>query len=126
MTRTGGSSGIVSATLNLTNGSAIAPFDYQNTPITVNFADGETSKIVNLTQVNQGLSFNGISDYVTLPNNITGENWTELTIEAWVYVNASTGDFQAICSSNSSPSFVHLQLNSVGNIAIYTDTGTVL
>ncbi|MFM6074119.1 MAG: hypothetical protein ACKPB9_21445, partial [Dolichospermum sp.] len=33
VTRTGGSIGIVSATLNLTNGTANAPFDYQNTPI---------------------------------------------------------------------------------------------
>ncbi len=49
LTRTGGSTGAVSATLNLTDGTAWAwgtPNDYNNAPITVNFADGETSKTV--------------------------------------------------------------------------------
>jgi Ca2+-binding RTX toxin-like protein len=49
LTRTGGSTGGVSATLNLTDGTAFAwgtPNDYNNAPITVNFADGETSKTV--------------------------------------------------------------------------------
>jgi Ca2+-binding RTX toxin-like protein len=126
LTRTGGSTGAVSATLNLSNGTATAGNDYIQTPITVIFADGETSKTVNFSQASQGLSFDGNSDYVTLPNNINGGNWTELTVEAWVYVNASTGDFQAICSSDISGSFVHFQLNSVGNIGVYTDTASIL
>jgi|688.fasta_scaffold28952_3 Ca2+-binding RTX toxin-like protein len=49
LTRTGGSTGAVSATINLTDGTAFAwgtPNDYNNAPITVNFADGETSKTV--------------------------------------------------------------------------------
>ncbi|UXE63585.1 MAG: discoidin domain-containing protein [Woronichinia naegeliana WA131] len=49
LTRTGGSDGEVSATLNLTDGTALSsgtPNDYNNAPITVNFADGETSKTV--------------------------------------------------------------------------------
>ena len=50
--RTDGSYGQVSATINLTNGTAITPSDYTNTPITVNFANGETSKTVTIPIVN--------------------------------------------------------------------------
>ena len=52
LTRTNGSDGAVSATINLTNGTATAGSDYTNTPITVNFANGETSKTVNIPIVN--------------------------------------------------------------------------
>ncbi len=43
VTRTGGSAGAVSATVNLTNGTATAPGDYTGTAIPVNFADGDTA-----------------------------------------------------------------------------------
>ncbi|MEG4323454.1 MULTISPECIES: Calx-beta domain-containing protein [unclassified Microcoleus] len=43
VTRTGGSEGAVSATVNLTNGTATAPGDYTGTPIAVNFAAGDTA-----------------------------------------------------------------------------------
>jgi len=43
VTRTGGSAGAVSATVNLTNGTATAPADYNNNPILVNFAAGDTA-----------------------------------------------------------------------------------
>ncbi|MFN5513449.1 MAG: Calx-beta domain-containing protein [Cyanobacteriota bacterium] len=52
LTRTGGSDGAVSVRVNLTNGTATAGSDYNNAPITVNFADGETSKIVTIPIVN--------------------------------------------------------------------------
>ncbi|XZF62279.1 MAG: Calx-beta domain-containing protein [Gloeotrichia echinulata DVL01] len=52
VTRTGGSDGNVSATINLTNGTSTAESDYNNAPITVNFANGETSKAVNIPIVN--------------------------------------------------------------------------
>nr|WP_277883323.1 Calx-beta domain-containing protein [Nostoc flagelliforme] len=55
VTRTGGSDGAVSAIVNLTNGSAIAPNDYSNTPINVNFANGETSKTVTIPITNDAL-----------------------------------------------------------------------
>ena len=48
VTRTGRSSSAVGATLTLSNGTAIAPGDYNNTPITVLFASGETSKTVTI------------------------------------------------------------------------------
>jgi hypothetical protein len=52
LTRTNGSDGAVSATINLTNGTATTGSDYTNTPITVNFANGETSKTVTIPIIN--------------------------------------------------------------------------
>jgi RHS repeat-associated protein len=46
--RTGGADGAISATINLTDGTARAPSDYRNTPITVSFANGEVSKTVTI------------------------------------------------------------------------------
>ncbi len=46
--RSNGSIGEVSVTLIPSNGTATAPNDYDHTPITVNFADGETEKTVNI------------------------------------------------------------------------------
>jgi len=44
--RVNGSDGAVSVTVQLTDDTAIAPDDYDNTPIVVDFADGETVKTV--------------------------------------------------------------------------------
>jgi hypothetical protein len=55
VTRTGGSSGTVSATLTLSDGTAQAQADYSNTPINVTFADGEIIKTVNIPIVNDTL-----------------------------------------------------------------------
>jgi hypothetical protein len=93
LTRTGGSTGAVSATLNLSNGTATAGNDYIQTPIIVTFADGETSKTVNLTQASQGLSFDGIDSYVSLPASSLGG---AITIEAWVYADDSHRYWQRI------------------------------
>ncbi|MFM8006176.1 MAG: Calx-beta domain-containing protein, partial [Dolichospermum sp.] len=53
--RTGGSFGEVSVILTPSNGSAIAPSDYTNTPITVTFANGETSKTVTIPIVDDSI-----------------------------------------------------------------------
>jgi len=50
-----GTAGAVSATVTLTNGTATAPEDYNNAPIIVSFADGETSKIVSVPIINDTL-----------------------------------------------------------------------
>ncbi len=56
VTRTGSSTGAVSATVNLANGTATAPADYNNAPISVNFASGDTTpKVVNIPIVNDTL-----------------------------------------------------------------------
>lgn len=44
VTRIGSSVGEVSATVNLTNGTATAPQDYDNSQIVVNFADGQIDR----------------------------------------------------------------------------------
>jgi hypothetical protein len=53
--RINGSDGIVSATVSLSNGTAIAPGDYDNNSITVTFENGETSKTITLPLVNDVL-----------------------------------------------------------------------
>jgi Ca2+-binding RTX toxin-like protein len=53
--RINGSDGIVSATVNLSNGTAIAPGDYDNNSITVTFENGETSKTITLPIINDVL-----------------------------------------------------------------------
>ncbi len=55
ITRTGRSSGVVGATITLSNGSAEATADYDNTNIEVSFADGETSKTVEIPIVDDTL-----------------------------------------------------------------------
>ena len=74
-------------------------------------------------KVGQAFSFNGTSGYASLPGN--SDLFTEATVEAWVRTKATSGDFQAIVSSTTS-SFIHLQLNGSGSIAIYTDAGPIL
>jgi hypothetical protein len=56
VTRTGNSNGAVSATVNLNNATAIAPDDYSNVPIAVNFASGDSApKIIDIPIVNDTL-----------------------------------------------------------------------
>jgi hypothetical protein len=50
--RTGGSDGSVSVILTPTDGTAVSGSDYTNTPITVNFANAETSKTVTIPIIN--------------------------------------------------------------------------
>ncbi|WP_073075020.1 Calx-beta domain-containing protein [Phormidesmis priestleyi] len=56
VTRTGGSNGAVSAVVNLTNGTATAPGDYTNSPITVSFANGDSAtKTITIPIINDSL-----------------------------------------------------------------------
>lgn len=56
VTRTGGSSGAASAVVSLSDGTATANADYNATPITVNFADGDAApKTVTIPIVNDTL-----------------------------------------------------------------------
>ncbi|MEB3310438.1 MAG: malectin domain-containing carbohydrate-binding protein [Snowella sp.] len=72
ITRTGGSSGAVSVTLTPSNGTAIAPNDYNNTPILVNFANGETSKTVTIPIVNDTIVESAETINLTLSNATGG------------------------------------------------------
>jgi Calx-beta domain len=86
VTRTGGSAGTVGATVNLADGTAVAPGDYNNAPITVNFADGDTApKIVTIPIVDDALVENEETVNLTLTNptggvNIGTQNNATLTI----------------------------------------------
>jgi Ca2+-binding RTX toxin-like protein len=83
--RTGGSDGAVSATISLTDGTATGPDDYINTSATVNFANGETSKVVTIPIVNDGVFETNETIYLTLNNPTNGatlgsQNTATLTI----------------------------------------------
>ncbi|MBE9097548.1 Calx-beta domain-containing protein, partial [Tychonema sp. LEGE 07203] len=66
--RTGSSAGTASATVNLTNGTAIAPGDYNNAPIPVNFAAGETTKTIVVPIVDDALVEGNETVNLTLTN----------------------------------------------------------
>jgi hypothetical protein len=72
LTRTEGSTGEVSVTLNLSDGTATAGSDYDATPITVTFADGETTKIVTIPIVNDTSSEPNETINLTLSNPTNG------------------------------------------------------
>ncbi|MCT7979366.1 Calx-beta domain-containing protein [Laspinema olomoucense] len=55
VTRAGGLHLPAGATLVLGNGTATAPFDYNNTPIPVNFAPGETAQTITLPIANDAI-----------------------------------------------------------------------
>jgi hypothetical protein len=86
--RAGNNTGAVSVTVNLTNGTATAPSDYNNTPITVNFANGETSKTIEYASISQGLSFDGINDRVE-SNQLFANTTDTFTIEFWAKPTAT-------------------------------------
>ncbi|MFM6155281.1 MAG: Calx-beta domain-containing protein, partial [Sphaerospermopsis kisseleviana] len=54
--RSFGGEGAISATINFKDGTAKAPSDYNNTAITVNFADGEISKTVTIPIINDTIA----------------------------------------------------------------------
>ena len=68
-------------------------------------------------KVGQAFHFDGTGDDISLPGSFGGGS--EFTVAAWVKTAATSGDFQAIFSSTAAD-FVHLQLNSGGNIGFYT------
>ncbi|HAX85517.1 MAG TPA: hypothetical protein DCY91_04425, partial [Cyanobacteria bacterium UBA11370] len=85
VTRSDGSAGAVSAKINLRDGTAKSPSDYNNTPITVNFADGETSKTVTIPIVNNAIAEPDETLQLTLTNPTGGatigqQNSATLTI----------------------------------------------
>ncbi|MEH6538409.1 MAG: LamG-like jellyroll fold domain-containing protein, partial [Psychroserpens sp.] len=76
---------------------------------------------------NFALNFDGVNDYVQLPGSWGGTETSELTIEAWVFVDATTsGAFQAIASSYTAD-FVHFQMyQGGGNNVVYVNTGAAV
>ncbi|MBD2302223.1 Calx-beta domain-containing protein [Nostoc sp. FACHB-190] len=85
ITRSGGNQGAVSVTLTSSNGTATAPADYNNAPVVVSFANGETSKTVNIPVINDSLQEGNETITLTLSNPTGGavlgsQNTATLTI----------------------------------------------
>jgi RHS repeat-associated protein len=85
ITRTGGKDGAVSATVALKDGTAKSPSDYSSTPITVNFADGEVTKKIDIPIVNDTIIEADENLQLTLTNPTGGasigqQNTATLTI----------------------------------------------
>jgi Calx-beta domain/Right handed beta helix region len=86
VTRTGGSAGTVSAVVNSADGTAIAPGDYNNNPITVTFGDNDTSpKVITIPIVDDLLVEGNETVNLTLANPTGGatigtQNSATLTI----------------------------------------------
>ncbi|MFZ2491981.1 MAG: LamG-like jellyroll fold domain-containing protein, partial [Thermoanaerobaculia bacterium] len=82
---------------------------------------GATAGAAGVTWNDGAFTFDG-SGSLTLGGTWGGSSWQQLTIEAWVNVAATSGDFQAAVSA-SDAAFAHLQLFGSGNIVVYTDAG---
>jgi RHS repeat-associated protein len=72
ITHSQGNLGAVSVTVTPSNGTAKAPADYNSTPIVVNFANGETSKTVNIPIVNDVVQEGNETLSLTLSNPTGG------------------------------------------------------
>lgn len=102
ITRTGGSSGAVAVTVTPSNNTALAPGDYNSSPVTVSFASGETAKTLIIPVVNDGVIEGSENFKLTLSNPTGGailglrtvSNITILDNEKTTGINqtGSTGD----------------------------------
>jgi len=125
--RTGGSQGIVSVTLTPTNGSATATSDYNNNPIIVTFADGETNKTVNIPVVNDSVFEWNETFNLTLSNPTGG---SLLGAQKQITSTVTIDDFsteriiQFGTSGNDSASGIRIKNN--GNLYITGYTNEIL
>ncbi len=100
--RTGGSDGAVSVVLTPTNGTATTPGDYNNTPITVNFLDGETSKTVTIPIVNDNILEPDETVNLTLTNPGGGATLATRTTATLTIINDDTPSQGILSFSNTS------------------------
>jgi RHS repeat-associated protein len=132
VTRTGGSNGALSATVKLTNGTATAPSDYNNTAITVNFAAGEISKTVTIPIVNDTLPETDETVQLILTNptggaTIGGQNTATLNIVDNDAAILITGFPQGSQGSNLGKSTIIIagqNFSPTDKISIISPTGT--
>jgi Calx-beta domain len=95
VTRTGSTTGTASATVNIANGTAVAPGDYNNAAIPVNFATGETTKTVNIPIVNDTLVEGSETVNLTLVNPTNATIGTQNAAALNITDNDSTLQFSA-------------------------------
>lgn len=76
-------------------------------------------------QPNNAYSFNGSNAYISIPGTWGGASTTAVTVSAWYRVAATSGDFQAIVAATDA-AFIHMQVYSTGNNAVYINTGSIL
>jgi len=118
--RTGGSSGEVSVTLTLSDGTAIAPDDYTNTPITVNFANGETSKTVTIPIINDTVLENTETINLTLTNPTGGATINDA--QKIAIINILDDDFKPTLTVIINPQQVTEGNSIQGTVTRNTDT----
>ncbi|MBD2492629.1 Calx-beta domain-containing protein, partial [Aulosira sp. FACHB-615] len=114
ITREQGTVGAVSVTLALTNGTAIAPSDYDNTSITVNFADGENSKTITIPIVNDNIYESNETVNLTLINPTNGASLgTQKTANLTIVDNDALPGTIAFSETNYSVSEDGTPINQV-------------
>ncbi len=113
LTRTNGSDGAVSVTVTPTNGSAIAPSDYNNAPITVNFANGETSKTVIIPIVNDSIYELNESINLTLSNPTGGSTLGTQKKSILTIIDNDLANAPKINISNPTTVIEGLNLNAI-------------
>ena len=97
--RTDGNFGNVSATVHLTNGTAIANSDFDDTPIIVNFADGEIRKDITIPIGGDNLKEGRETVNLSLENLTGGATLGE---QNTAVINIGDEDMSNIISSSSS------------------------
>ena len=105
VTRIGSSVGTASATVNLTNGTATAPGDYNNAPISVNFANGDTAaKTITIPIVDDTLVEGNETVNLSLTNP-TGTSRVTLGTQNTATLNIVDNDFRSTLQF-SGPTFI--------------------
>ena len=118
--RTGGSDGEISAQILLTNGTATSGSDYVATPITVNFANGETSKTVTIPIINDTVLENTETINLTLTNPTGGATINDAQKSA--IVNILDDDFKPTLTVNINSQQVNEGNTIQGTVTRNTDT----
>jgi Ca2+-binding RTX toxin-like protein len=110
--------GIVSVTLTPTNAIATAPSDYNSTPITVNFANGETTKTVTIPIVNDTIYELNESVNLTLSNPTNGATLGTQKTSVLTIVDNDLANAPKISVNNPATVIEGINANSVFTINI--------
>jgi hypothetical protein len=116
VTRTGSNTASVGVTVQLTDGLATSPLRYNNSPITLSFAGGETSKVVTVPIVNTPRSEYAQDLKLTLANPTNGAILGDITSSTLTILD--NYDFSA---STQNIAFVSPPGSEV--ITVYTGSG---